>query len=102
MSGEKVGNAPSEKETMEFFLGFNQKMMVWGSDKVLAAWVKWLRATTNQEALKQSPMLALILYEDLILAIRRDLGHKNKDLKRGDVLRLFVTDIDQHLPKAGS
>ena len=24
-------------------------------------------------------------------------GHKNKNLKQGDLLSLFVTDIDQHL-----
>jgi len=33
----------------------------------------------------------------LILAIRRDLGHKNSGLKRGDILALFVNDIDKHL-----
>ncbi|MBC7782752.1 MAG: hypothetical protein H7144_02850 [Burkholderiales bacterium] len=99
LSGEKIGTAPTQEEIIKF--GFNQKMMVWGADEVLLAWVKWLRAISDAEVLKADPLKGLFLYEELILAIRRDLGHKNKSLKRGDVLRLFVNDIDVHLLPAG-
>jgi uncharacterized protein YneF (UPF0154 family) len=101
INGAKIGNAPSEKETMEFIHSFNQKMMVWGADGVVSAWVRWLREISNTESMKKAPFAALALYEDLIFAIRRDLGHKNKALKRGDLLRFFVNDIDQYLPPAG-
>ena len=32
--------------------------------------------------------------------IRKDLGHKNRGLKRGDILSLFVNDIDTILKKS--
>ena len=57
---------------------------------------------TNEADLKANPMKLILLYEKLILAIRRDLGHNNKGLKTGDVLALFVNDIDQHLTTKGS
>ena len=41
----------------------------------------------------------LFAYEDLLYAVRRDLGHGNRGLKRGDILALFVNDIEEHLKK---
>ena len=102
LMGTKTGDIPSEKEMIEFMSGFTQRMMVWGSDDVLYAWVQWRRVLTNEADLKANPMKLILLYEKLILAIRRDLGHNNKGLKTGDVLALFVNDIDQHLTTKGS
>jgi hypothetical protein len=73
--------------------------MVWGSDEVLAGWVKWRRLLINEAAVKENPIRSMLLYEELIFAIRRDLGHKNKSLVTGDILALFVNDIDEHLAK---
>jgi hypothetical protein len=95
--GQKTGDAPTEKEILSFLSTFTQRIMVWGSDEVLAAWIKWRRAALNEKQQKEDPMVLLLLYEKLILEIRRDLGHKNKDLHSGDVLALYVNDIDQHL-----
>ena len=97
LMGAKTGNAPSEKEMLDFMSDFNQRIMVWGSDDVLAAWVKWRRAATSEADVKANPMNLMLLYEQLILTIRRDLGHKNKNLGTGDVLALFVNDVDQVL-----
>jgi hypothetical protein len=35
--------------------------------------------------------------ENLLLAIRKDLGHENKGLAPGKVLGLFVNDIHEHI-----
>ena len=43
LMGTKTGDIPSEKEMIEFMSGFTQRMMVWGSDDVLYAWVQWRR-----------------------------------------------------------
>jgi len=97
LMGTKTGNTPTEKEMLDFMSDFTQSIMVWGSDDVLAAWVKWRRTAVNAEELKANPMKLMLLYEDLILTIRSDLGHKNRSLRTGDVLALFVNDIDQQL-----
>jgi hypothetical protein len=33
---------------------------------------------------------------DLMLAVRKDLGYKNNKLNRGDLLRIFINDLEQH------
>ena len=40
----------------------------------------------------------LFAFERFMLAMRRDLGHRNRGLGRKDVLRLFITDIDTIVP----
>lgn len=37
------------------------------------------------------------LTENLLLAIRKDMGHKNKGLQQGDILSLFINDVDETL-----
>ena len=95
----KTGNPPSEEEIVKFMSDFTPRAMVWGSDEVLLAWVKWRRTSIDQVAMKTGPMKPMFVYEELILAIRRDLGHKNKGLLPGNILSLFINDIDQHLPR---
>jgi hypothetical protein len=97
LMGVKTGDTPTEKEMLDFMSDFNQRIMVWGSDDVLAAWVQWRRTATSEADVKANPMKLMLLYEQLILTIRRDLGHRNKNLDTGDVLALFVNDIDQLL-----
>ena len=69
--------------------------MVWGSDDVLREFIAYRRFIVNRA--EDQPAEVLFAYENLVATIRSDLGHKNKDLKRGDVLSLFINDIDQYL-----
>lgn len=95
MMAEKLGDTLDESEVRAFMLDFNQRFMVWGSDDVLAAWVRWRRAAVREGT--ADPVELILLYEQLILAIRRDLGHKNKNIKQRDILALFINDIDNAL-----
>jgi hypothetical protein len=91
---EKMGETkPTEVEIVKFFANFTNKMIVWGSDEVLNAYQTMRSHTLNG---KNSVEL-LFLYEKLLFEIRKDLGHKNKNLDRGSVLSLFVNDVYKHL-----
>jgi hypothetical protein len=92
----KLGKPLEEKEMLEFFASFTQKFMVWGADEVVREWSAFRLKSVKAD----DPFGVLFAYEDLIRAIRRDLGHSNKGLKRGDILTLFVNDIDTVLSKA--
>lgn len=84
---------PTEVEIIKFFANFTNKIIVWGSDEVLKAY-QTMRFHSLQG---KNPLDVLFLYEKLLLEIRKDLGHKNKDLERGSMLSLFINDIDKHL-----
>jgi hypothetical protein len=87
------GATPSNQEELKQAMGnFTQKMMVWGSSEVVAKWSRWRRLLANQG---ENPNPEnLFVFEEIVLAIRKDIGYSNKDLARGDVLGLFVNDID--------
>lgn len=91
----KAGKQISEQETIQFFGRFTQKLMVWGSDEVVLAWSRYRRQFLIAEApdTKQS----VTRLEDLLMAIRRDMGHRNHRIERGDLLGLFINDVERLL-----
>ncbi len=93
-------DAPEKTETeiQQFAASWTPKLLLWGSGEMLAAYGKF-RATAlleNADA-KQQGLVMMAALEDLIFAIRKDLGHSNNGLKQADVLRLFINDIDDYI-----
>lgn len=89
---EKVRKRPSEAETVRFFSDKTPKLMTFASNGVIEKWGK-LRIGLN----KGSDEEKMFLIEDTIREIRNDLGHEKKGFHKGDILRLFINDIDDHL-----
>lgn len=84
---------PDEAEILRFMATFNQKLILWGSDELLAEYVRFRQVAAIAEDGEGSPE-AIFAFERLLYAIRTDLGHSNKGLGAGDLLRLFINDID--------
>jgi hypothetical protein len=66
----------------------------WGSLRVQFAGDTDASPPTEAERLKIAPMFS---FEELQLAMRRDAGYPDTSLRRGDLLRLWVNDIDRYL-----
>lgn len=97
---EKAGRKKlSEKEITIFLMDFTEKIIVWGSDEVIKSFQKFREETMRIPINKDEvPHIKSMFYlEDLMLEIRKDLGHKNKDFKKGDVLSLFINDIEKYI-----
>jgi len=91
---EQLGREPmSQLDLMSFFASYTEKLTIWGSDGVIKAW----RAIRMSAISKVDGAETLFLYENLLVEIRKDLGHKNQGFKKGTVLGLFVNDIDKYL-----
>lgn len=84
------------------------KIVIYASDKVLKAWLDIKEMALNSDRNKQglSKEEATRYYleneapkiEILILAIRKELGYKNKDIKKYDILKLYINDLNEKLP----
>jgi hypothetical protein len=93
LESQKAGKKTlSEQELTEFMLKFIQQLLVWGADDVIIAFLKFKQASNSHS---DGPHAVLFATEDLLLAIRRDLGHKNKGLSKGTLLGIFITDMDE-------
>ena len=82
---------PAQPQLMEFFARITEKLTIWGSDDVLRVYGEF----KSNPATVNDPTQSIFMFEDLLLAIRKDLGHQNRGVGRKAILRLFVTDIDK-------
>ena len=80
---------------IQFLQDFTQELIVWGSDPVLKAFGTFREALISYKG-GEPPIEGLFLFEQYMLEIRRDLGHKNKNLSSGDILALFINDIRKY------
>lgn len=80
--------------------------MLYGSPKILRAFLAWRRAAIEREALddeserEQAAAAFLLLFGELLLAMRADLGISNDDLDAVAVLGVVINDLDDYIPSS--
>lgn len=90
-----------EEETNRFLSEFMAKLLVWGSDEVVCEFARFIRVarTIGEEGGADAPAV-LLANERIVRALRRDLGHKNKDFGPYTILSIYVTDLTETFPDA--
>lgn len=83
-SDKSIDDEDVQKEIEEFFFKFTGDIIVWGSPKVIKAYIAF-RASADQKH-------NILKLDDMLRAIRHDLGNSNRGLGRGELLGLFLTD----------
>ena len=91
---ENVQKSPTEKEITDFFVKKNPELLSFASNSVIKKWGK-LRTNLGNDTL--SNVDKMLLVEDLLKEIRVDLGHGKRGFKKGDILRIFINDVDRQL-----
>jgi PIN domain nuclease of toxin-antitoxin system len=95
MNRKLTGKDLNEKEMLQFFVSFTQKLLVWGSDEVVTHWSVYRKLLVKVQEGTVDTKSSMIQLEKLLYAIRKDTGHKNKKFNRGDILGLFINDVDK-------
>jgi hypothetical protein len=87
---DKIGRTKlSEKELLEKFAEFSEKLVIWGSPTTIRAWNEFREF--NWEG--ATPENALQAFGKFMIALRKDLGNSNAGVAPTDLLRLFINDI---------
>lgn len=92
---DKVGGYP-EREMINDLVKISKGLTLWGSNRVVRKWIKFRTNSVNKQL---SPTENLLVLEDIIFDIRRDMGHRKGLLKKGDMLKFFINDVDEKLLK---
>ena len=93
LMADKAGKKPpGEQEIIQFLQGFTQELIIWGSDSVLKSFTNFREILISSEK-RPNPIEGLLLFEKYMFEVRKDLGHKNKNLRQKDILALFINDI---------
>ena len=83
-------------DVIDYLAQFTREVILWGSDGVLREYSQFMQAARGVEGMAHGQE-AVFSFEKSLLEMRKDLGHTNRGIKQGDILRLFVTDIDSVL-----
>ncbi len=83
----------SEEDMISMVSEFSKGLTLWGSNRVVKKWLKYRKQSINSGGTK-----TLLLMEDIIYEIRRDIG-LGKRLKKGDMLSFFINDIETLIKK---
>ncbi|MBU3006163.1 hypothetical protein [Paraglaciecola arctica] len=106
--GEKLGGKKfSSNEKQVVLTEIVQELIIWGSDDMLHAFYNFRHGIlsnkeniiTNKELSENKGLPTLYLIEEILIAIRKDLGHKNKGVRRGKILGMLVNDLPQNTTK---
>lgn len=88
-----------EKELQDFFAKLAQRLLIWGKPEILGAWNGWRSQAGD---LEEGSAVSLLIFEQFMYAMRADLGHDDKQLGPGDLLRVFINDIDEDWPEGAT
>jgi len=72
-------------------LVFKRELIVWADQDVLQAYRKYEEGSSNNS----EPEDTLLIIEDLLRAIRKDLGHDDSQLNRGDLIGMLIVAEDR-------
>lgn len=95
LNNKAIPDKEKQQKLETAFREFVQDVMLWGSDESLHEASKWMTALRTQGSDEQKIYDNLFLFEDFLLAIRKDLGHSNQKVQKGDLLRLFIKDFNE-------
>jgi len=75
------------------------ELNLYGSDDVVNSFNKYMEYFYNRSGnnSNEETKSFLIVFGNLLLSIRKDLGNKKTKLKRKDMLRSFISDVDNFL-----
>jgi hypothetical protein len=98
-SKDKNKNVLDDEEFVQFLSEFTRKLILWGSNDVVKKYSSFRQGslTPTQDS---SPYAVLYNFEQVLFEIRKDIGHSNQTLKPGDLLTLFINDLQQATKKS--
>ncbi|EKT4535237.1 hypothetical protein JE951_002248 [Flavobacterium psychrophilum] len=97
--GNKIEGSLSNEDMIKFFRSFNQKAIIWFPDNILKSYVNWKKNLIHFSNNNSNDNLKklIIEQEELMHQFRKDIGHSNKNLIRGDISSLYINDIEEFI-----
>jgi hypothetical protein len=83
-----IAPTTSPPDVVAFLREFTRKLLLWGSQDVINAFIKWQRHLMHGVPDARS----ISLTQEFLVAIRADLGHKNNKLDRGLYATILLSE----------
>lgn len=93
MSLAKSGKSASTKRLTNKMIANKKELMIWGGSEVIQLWNQFELESANNST---DPYNALVLMEQVLRALRRDLGHDDHSLEFGNLIGLLIVAKDKN------
>ncbi|MCC4908933.1 hypothetical protein [Microbacterium sp. cx-59] len=90
------GGAMPAAEMLTFFADLTPKLLTYGDRRVILAWTKFRRISGTPNV---DPLTSILAFDDMLKAVRGDLGHPTLMAGKGELVRTFVIDLDVMMQK---
>jgi len=91
---------PKDDEIEDFLKNQMPEIIIWASDDVVRNFSRFRQGPSEFEEDDEN-IYAMRSFEELIRAIRQDVGHKSTGISRLDLLSVFINDIHKELKNRG-
>ena len=88
----KAKSSMTEKEMVALFSDAVPNLITYGSRGVILAWNNFRKVSSKSA---DDYPVVVHAFEDLLKAMRSDLGHPTAMMAKGDLLRTFINDYDE-------
>ncbi len=90
MHVKKIKTVTQEELTKDYIF-INRTLIAWGGHSVMLAWRNFNNVTAIHDSKNQiSTVIVLLTYNKLLMAIRKDLNHNDKELNRLDLIKVIM------------
>lgn len=86
-----VEEKKKEEDLVPFLREIQRKIILWSGPDVIKSYTDWHKELTSQGKPKAKAMIKMM---DFFLALRKDLGHSNKGIKHGHLVRFMLRNPD--------
>ncbi len=80
-----------QKELIDRMFSFKKELLVWGDQDVIMAMENYEKLAAKKPSVSE----LLLIVDDLLRAIRRDLGHNDNKLERGKLVSMLIVAEDR-------
>ena len=93
VSTKTNARGPSNKTLLKKMVEFKKVLLIWSDADVIKAWDRFERCAGNLS----DPEATFEIWDDLLRAMRKDLGKEDSRLAKGELLALILTAEDKHM-----
>lgn len=100
-----LGNKPSSDDLGKAMSRYQKQITAYGSDRAFKAWcvlcgrISHFSKLDNDAERKAQLPAVVAAAEKMILALRKDLGYRNRKIKQYDIAKLYIRDFNDIIPK---
>ena len=83
----RYGKAINLQESYQPLLDFKEAILIWGKPRMIKDFIKYQELLQNMDMSDKAPIMTMDFLEKMI---RRDLGHFDFMLKKGELAQIFI------------